>query len=238
MAADDDNFLSRWSRRKAAVRQGTAPAEAARSVAPDAALRHEAHAAPLTGGPPLAGEGALPSAAGEPPPAPPLPTLAEAELLTPASDFTRFVARGVDPGVKNAALRRLFLDPHFNVMDGLDTYIDDYGIPDPLPPGMLERMTQSETLGLFRKQPEPPHAAPDEPTAGDAPRQAGPGLAIATDAADAADPAARDTEALAATPQPLDSAPDEDTDLRLQPHHDAGCASPQAGPGQDAGRPG
>jgi hypothetical protein len=45
----------------------------------------------------------------------------------------------------------MFTDPHFNVMDGLDIYIDDYSKPDPLPPGMLERMVQSDMLNLFRK---------------------------------------------------------------------------------------
>jgi hypothetical protein len=59
------------------------------------------------------------------------------------------VAEGVAPEVKNAALKKLFTDPHFNVMDGLDTYIDDYGKPDPLPAGMLRRMAQSQLLGLF-----------------------------------------------------------------------------------------
>jgi hypothetical protein len=33
----------------------------------------------------------------------------------------------------------------------LDIYIDDYSKPDPLPPGMLERMVQSDMLNLFRK---------------------------------------------------------------------------------------
>lgn len=75
--------------------------------------------------------------------------------LTKDSDYSRFVGRGVDPGVKNAALHKLFADPHFNVMDGLDIYIDDYNRPDPLPAGMLEKMVQSEALGLFTKTPEP-----------------------------------------------------------------------------------
>jgi hypothetical protein len=39
-------------------------------------------------------------------------------------------------------------------MDGLDIYIDDYSKPDPLPPGMLERMVQSDMLNLFRKSAE------------------------------------------------------------------------------------
>ncbi|WP_257645064.1 DUF3306 domain-containing protein, partial [Sphaerotilus montanus] len=88
-------------------------------------------------------------AAVPPPPAQPAPTLADVAQLTPASDFTRFVARGVDPSVKNAALKTLFTDPHFNVMDGLDTYIEDYGLPDPIPLAMLRQMTQSKVLGLF-----------------------------------------------------------------------------------------
>ena len=34
-------------------------------------------------------------------------------------------------------------------MDGLDTYIDDYSKPDPIPPEILRKLRQSETLGLF-----------------------------------------------------------------------------------------
>ncbi|ESJ19752.1 hypothetical protein B551_0210575, partial [Cupriavidus sp. HPC(L)] len=57
--------------------------------------------------------------------------------------------QGVDETVKRAALKTLFADPHFNVMDGLDIYIDDYSKPDPIPPDVLRRLRQSETLGLF-----------------------------------------------------------------------------------------
>jgi hypothetical protein len=60
----------------------------------------------------------------------------------------------VDPVVQQAALKKMFTDPHFNVMDGLDIYIDDYSKPDPLPQGMLERLVQSEMLNLFNKNPE------------------------------------------------------------------------------------
>jgi hypothetical protein len=69
--------------------------------------------------------------------------------LTPESDYARFVAREVTPEVRNAALKKLFSDPHFNVMDGLDTYIEDYGIPNPIPPEMLRLMSQTQFLGLF-----------------------------------------------------------------------------------------
>ena len=84
------------------------------------------------------------------------PTLADAAQLTPESDFTAFVARGVTPEVKNAAMKKLFSDPHFNVMDGLDIYIDDYNRPDPLPVAMLRQMTSAKTLNLFEDEEQTP----------------------------------------------------------------------------------
>jgi hypothetical protein len=132
----DDSFFSRWSRRKVQARVD--PPEPAAPVQQPMALPE-----PVV---PAAAQ-AEPAAAA--PEAPPLPTLADVAELTTASDFSPFVARGVTPEVKNAALKKLFTDPHFNVMDGLDTYIDDYGKPDPLPAGMLRQMVQSHLLGLF-----------------------------------------------------------------------------------------
>ena len=52
----------------------------------------------------------------------------------------------VDESLKRAALKKLFADPHFNVMDGLDVYIDDYSKPDPIPPDMLARLIQNRAL--------------------------------------------------------------------------------------------
>ena len=69
--------------------------------------------------------------------------------LTRDSDYSRFVGAGVDADVSNAAMRKLFSDPAFNVMDGLDTYIDDYGKPDPIPESMLRQLNQSKVLRLF-----------------------------------------------------------------------------------------
>jgi hypothetical protein len=51
--------------------------------------------------------------------------------------------------MRNQAMKKLFTNPHYNVMDGLDIYIDDYGKPDPLPEGWLQLMNQSKTLRLF-----------------------------------------------------------------------------------------
>ena len=140
----DSSFLSRWSRRKAAVREGVAvPAE---PLPP-------AEASPLPV-PPQAATG-VPEAG----PEVPLPTLADVAALRPGDNIARFVARGVDESVKRAALKTLFADPHFNVMDGLDTYIDDYSKPDPIPPGILRQLRQAESLGLFEPTDEERAAA-------------------------------------------------------------------------------
>ena len=76
------------------------------------------------------------------------PTLADTETLTPESDFKPFVARNVAPEVRNAAMKKLFADPHFNVMDRLDTYIDDYSNPAPLPAASLRKMASAVFLKL------------------------------------------------------------------------------------------
>jgi hypothetical protein len=77
----------------------------------------------------------------EPAPLPPV------ESLTPESDFSPFMRAKVDESLKRRALKTLFQDPRFNVMDGLDTYIADYSQPDPLPEGWLEKMGQMAHLG-------------------------------------------------------------------------------------------
>jgi hypothetical protein len=127
----DEGFFSRWSRRKAGVAE-PAPAPLPASLAPPAVAPAEPAAAQA---------------------APPPPTLDDvAALDARASDFQRFVARDVHPTVKNAALKKLFTDPQWNVMDGLDVYIDDYGKPDPVPESVLRKMAQSQFLGLFRDE--------------------------------------------------------------------------------------
>jgi hypothetical protein len=222
-APDDtaaDGFLSRWSRRKAAVRQGAPlPAE------PPAAVSALAVATPLAGAqtpalPPRATQ--LPDVQVAGPAAEPAPTLDDVAALAPGADVQRFVAPGVDTGVKNAALKKLFADPHFNVMDGLDTYIDDYGRPDPLPAGMLRQMAQSAFLGLFNDADTAP--APCADTASP-PAAAGVATAATTTAAPplAPEPVPEPGAATA-------TAPDENADLRLQPHAAAGPAGSAPGP--------
>ena len=82
----------------------------------------------------------------------PAPSLADTQALTPASDFRPFMGQGVAPEVKNAAMKKLFADPHFNVMDRMDIYIDDYSQPDPLPLAMLRQMNGAKFLNLFEDE--------------------------------------------------------------------------------------
>jgi hypothetical protein len=217
--SQDSGFLSRWSRRKALLRRGQPVAEpAATAPAVPVTPPLSADQAPLTV--PAANAEPAPGSESAPPSAPataePAPTMADAQQLTPESDFRRFVARGVDADVKNTALKKLFADPHFNVMDGLDTYIDDYGKPDPLPAGMLRQMVQSKFLGLFTDETDQAQPKAAAPTPLDAPTE----------------PAAQDRPVA----PPIETVPNEDADLRLQPHDAVGRAGPQPSPAPDTGR--
>ena len=76
----------------------------------------------------------------------PLPSL---DNMTPQSDFSPFMAKDVDPQLRNQAMKKLFTDPHYNVMDRLDIYIDDYSVHAPLPLDVIRRMSISKALRLF-----------------------------------------------------------------------------------------
>ena len=82
------------------------------------------------------------------------------EGLTKDSDFSMFMRSDVDPGVRVSALKKLFADPHFNQMDGLDVYIDDYSKPDPMSLAFLKQLNQSRSLGLFDDEASSDDAAP------------------------------------------------------------------------------
>ena len=165
--SSDDNFLSRWSRRKHEAKR---PADLDSSVRPDEGIAPAPQpVAPAPRTVASASQLVTPAQAGaessQPAPLPPI------ESLTPESDFTPFMQPDVDAGVKRQALKLLFQDPRFNVMDGLDVYIDDYTKSVPIPEGWLEKMEQVRHLGIFRKeevaavgpvqeQEQPPEAAP------------------------------------------------------------------------------
>jgi hypothetical protein len=82
----------------------------------------------------------------------PLPELPPLDKLTIDSDFRGFFHPKVDENLRRAALKKLFSDPHFNVMDGLDVYIDDYSKPNPLPATMLAGLRQAQKILEWAKE--------------------------------------------------------------------------------------
>ncbi len=246
MAEGADGFLGRWARRKNDALQGkpldeptpaaaVSPAgallpAAAKAAGADAALPTEPKAKPASDAKPAE-------------PAEPIKQLSldDVKDLTKESDFKPFMGRGVEPGVRNAAMKKLFADPHFNVMDGLDIYIDDYSKPDPLPLSMLRQMTSAKFLNLFDDDEEDAKKAKETTDAAAVAQDAEPtretGQTPAEVSVAQSEPA---PEALAALPKPdTDPQPEalvpsgirqedhDHIDLRLQPDHAA--ESPDTG---------
>jgi Protein of unknown function (DUF3306) len=183
-----DGFLGRWSQRKQSLREG-------RVLNEPAAPKSQPLAEP---GPAAVPDNAAP--APQPPPAP-APTLADVQALKPDSNFAPFVARDVAPEVRNAAMKKLFADPHYNVMDGLDIYIDDYSVPSPMPAAMLRQMASAKFLKLFDDEEQTPAPGSAQPASPALPEPAAP--------------------CTSPTPDPHH----DHTDLRLQPDHAAGLAA-------------
>ena len=139
----DGNFFGRWSQRKVQARHVALPADEPTKPAEPAKSSAEVSQAPV--GSPVAatGNGLQPEAATQ-------PTLEDVAKLTVDSDYSAFAVRNVDSKIRNAAMRKLFAgDPHFNVMDGLDVYIDDYSVGVPIPKSMMRQMVQARFLGLL-----------------------------------------------------------------------------------------
>ncbi len=135
MVESDDNFLGRWSRRKAESRQGLkkrpVPAESAEQTATrdSAALSEGAH-------PGDAGEGERLDRTPEDAAAP-----REDEVSDPAaryqdfdfdaldydSDYTQFMQKGVPDAIRRRALRSLWQsNPILANLDGLNDYDEDF----------------------------------------------------------------------------------------------------------------
>jgi hypothetical protein len=125
MSADD--FFSRWSRRAAEAKANAAKGdENPEKKIPDVQAANTQ--APVVPEPPRE------------------VTLEDVAALTKDSDYSAFVAKGVDEAVKRSAMKKLFADPHFNVMDGLDIYIDDYSVFEPITPAVLAMMEHAKPL--------------------------------------------------------------------------------------------
>jgi len=154
MSSDDKQpFLARWSRRKLESSKET--------TAPKPAGPSPSGGVPAPGGP----AGSSPATKLELPPLDSLRGL--------SSEYREFLNPGVDEKLRHAALNKLFRDPHFNVIDLMDVYIDDYTKFDPIPEAMLRTLTHAKDL-LFGDEKVPDNADHPDPQ-GDRPHVAGTG---------------------------------------------------------------
>ena len=146
-------FLNRWSKKKLGAEPELSPSELADKQSPgqlkksaDGSVKDSKDSASVESTAdkklePVAGAAQVQETA---------PTLEDVLKLTKDSDFSAYVKPGIDPEVQKAAMQKLFADPRYNIMDGLDIYIDDYSKPDPIPLDMLKKLNQSQMLGLFK----------------------------------------------------------------------------------------
>jgi len=172
----EEGFLRRWARMKASGGEVAEAPPRRPTPAPPAAPT------PATS---TATPGTAPAHAAASQNKTPPPTLDDVARLTPESDFSAFVAQGVDKSVQRLALKKLFADPHFRVMDGLDMYMDDYNKPSPMSAAMLAALEHAKSA----LRPSEPHKPQAQVVAAQVP-----------DAAAAPEPAA--TDGVDATPAP------------------------------------
>lgn len=153
-------FLNRWSKRKAGVEPDADPSNTKEGLSTTdlkktadetskGALKTKEEAKDANVGTPLPADNVDAAAPLAKTPES-MPTMDDVLNLTKDSDFSAYVKPGVDPQVQQAAMQKLFSDPRYNIMDGLDIYIDDYSKPDPIPLDMLKKLNQSHMLGLFK----------------------------------------------------------------------------------------
>ncbi len=136
-------FLDRWSRRKLASAGKALLADSPPSGVPLASAEESSGQGDLAPAPLPGAEVAVPSAAEA--------HLPPVEGLTLASDFTAFLKEEVSETLRRQALHKLFADPHFNRMDGLDIYIDDYSLPDPIPPEAMAKLKHAREWLMARE---------------------------------------------------------------------------------------
>lgn len=79
------------------------------------------------------------------------------------ADLTALLREELSDAVRKQTLKAIFADPHFNVMDGLDTYIDDYSISEPIPPEMLATLNQARFIFESEETKTDDDRAPEAP---------------------------------------------------------------------------
>lgn len=106
------------------------------------------------------------------------PQLPPVEDLSFESDFKDFMRPEVDRETRSAALKKLFMSPHYRATDGLDVYVGDYSSPDPLPAAMLTGLVHAR--GLFADAKPDALAEPGAPESVAPEAKASPAQAVET----------------------------------------------------------
>jgi len=92
----------------------------------------------------------------------PAPVLPPIEQLKPDSDFKPFMDPRVDAATRRAALKKLFADGHFKMLDPFEPYSGDFTVEDPIPEEMLKTLDHARRL-LFDEKKEPAGELAKEP---------------------------------------------------------------------------
>jgi len=151
IADDDENFVSRWSRRKIEARKTeekpAEPKPPSEPVSAAPAVANAGAAAPLPG-------------ASAPRELPPLESLKGL-----ASEYTEFLKPGVDENLRRSALKKLFADPHFENFERFEAYCEDYTKGEPIPLAMLKTLEHAKGLLFDDEEKKDTHAAAEKPAA-------------------------------------------------------------------------
>lgn len=144
MSAEGESFLTRWSRRKRAAE--SAKEQPAGNVVAEAPAPQPVRDASKPDAQPnlvSASEASPDTSAVSDRPLPPIESLDGLR-----SDYQAFFQQPVAEDIRHAALKKLFADPHFNQMDMLDVYVDDYTQFEPLPAAMRVRLPSARSFLL------------------------------------------------------------------------------------------
>lgn len=195
-----ETFLSRWARRKEAVR-------AERPETPPAAP--EADGAQALPGPDHTSAGAVPPRVDAEPEGAPLAELPSLETLTAQSDLTAFLRAGVPAPLRNAALRRMWsLDPSIrDFVSEAREYAYDWNTPGGvpglgplLPSDNVQAMLDRLVGGVPPKDEAPTEEVQEEPTS---PAEE-PGETAVAALPDAPAPPVLETQSAATGPRPIE----------------------------------
>jgi hypothetical protein len=139
MSEADDNFLARWTRRKHAVEAAEVTGEASGAVAGNATQPLIKPAEPS------------PAADAENEESENSKLLPRIEDLTPQSDLSAFLRKGVPDALKKAALRRMWsLDPAIRDYIGPSEYAWDFNNPASIPGfGPIRPATKEMVAAVF-----------------------------------------------------------------------------------------